>query len=69
MRANMGTTDRAIRAVIAVVLLALVGLKVVTGTLAIVLGVVAAVFLGTAFLAFCPAYVPFGFNTCGVRRV
>lgn len=68
MRANMGTTDRALRAVIAILLAAVVGLKVVTGTLAIVLGVVAAVFLGTAVVAFCPAYLPFGFNTCGTRR-
>ncbi|WP_094766821.1 YgaP family membrane protein [Pseudozobellia thermophila] len=36
----------------------------VTGTLGIVLLVLAAVFLLTAFVGFCPLYLPFGLSTC-----
>ncbi len=31
-------------------------------------GLVGVVPLLTAFVGFCPAYVPFGLNTCGVKK-
>jgi hypothetical protein len=64
MKPNMGTTDRLIRISIAVVLAVLYFLNVLTGTLGIIALVVAAVFLLTSLLRFCPAYTLLGINTC-----
>lgn len=64
MKKNMGSTDRVVRVLLAVVLAALYFTNVVTGTLGIVLLVVAAVFLLTSVVSFCPLYLPFGLSTC-----
>jgi hypothetical protein len=63
MTANMGTADRTIRVLIAVAIGVLYFLHVISGTLAIVLCVIAVVFLLTSFVAFCPGYLPFGLST------
>jgi len=59
----MGVIDRIIRVVLAVV----VGIFILTGQLsgvaAIVLGILAVVFLLTSAVAFCPLYVPFHIST------
>jgi len=64
MKANMGTTDKAIRIAVALVLITLNLTNVVTGTLGIILLVLAAVFVLTSFVSFCPLYLPLGINTC-----
>lgn len=64
MKKNMGTTDRLIRILIAIVIAALYFTDRIGGTLAIILGVVAVVFLLTSLMARCPAYLPLGFSTC-----
>ncbi len=63
MKANMGSADRIIRAIIAIVIAALYFTNVITGVLGIVLLVLAAVFLLTSFISFCPLYLPFGIST------
>ncbi len=63
MHKNMGTADRTIRALLAVAVGVLYYLNVISGTLAIVLGVFAVVFLLTSFVSFCPAYLPFKLST------
>jgi hypothetical protein len=63
MKANMGSTDRIIRSIIAIVIAALYFTNVITGLLGIVLLVLAAVFLLTSFISFCPLYLPFGIST------
>ncbi|MBS1737912.1 MAG: DUF2892 domain-containing protein [Bacteroidetes bacterium] len=63
MKKNMGTTDKAIRILIAVVIGVLYFTNTISGTLAIVLGILAIVFLLTSFISFCPLYLPFGINT------
>jgi K+-transporting ATPase A subunit len=63
MQANMGSVDRAIREVVALVIGALYFTGRISGTLALVLLVVAAVFFVTAAVARCPAYLPFGLST------
>jgi hypothetical protein len=63
MNKNMGTADRAIRILIAVAIGVLYFMNVISGTLAIVLGIVAVVFLLTSFVSFCPAYLPFKIST------
>ncbi|ARV11135.1 DUF2892 domain-containing protein [Gilvibacter sp. SZ-19] len=68
MKKNMGTLDRVLRLVLAVVAVALYYFEVVSGTLGIVLMILAAVFVLTSFVAFCPLYLPFGLNTCKVKE-
>ena len=63
MKTNMGIIDRVIRIVIALVFIGLYFANVVTGTLAIVLLVLAGVFTLTALVGFCPLYWPFGLST------
>lgn len=64
MTKNMGTLDKTLRVIVAVVLAALIYTGQITGTWAIVAGVVAAVFVLTSLVGFCPAYLPFGLKTC-----
>lgn len=59
----MGTADKAIRILIAVVIAALYFTNVISGTLAIILGILAVVFVLTSFISFCPLYLPFSINT------
>lgn len=63
MQTNMGLIDRLIRIVLALV----VGVLILTGQLngvaAVILGILAVVFVLTGIIAFCPLYVPFGIST------
>lgn len=61
---NMGTADKAIRIIIAIIISILYFTGAVTGTLGIVLLVFGAIFLLTSFVSFCPLYAPFGIKTC-----
>lgn len=63
MTKNMGTADRLIRTVIAVVIAVLYFTGTISGTLAVVLGVVAIAFLATSLVGWCPLYVPFKIST------
>lgn len=68
MTKNMGSLDRTLRVIAAVVLIVLGLTGTITGTLAIVAYVVAAEFLLTSLVRICSAYLPFGINTCGRNR-
>lgn len=68
MKKNMGNADRIIRLIIAAVLAYLYFGGVVTGTLGIVLAVVAGVFVLTSLVGFCPLYKLVGLSTCPVRN-
>ncbi len=63
MTKNMGAIDRSIRTIVALVLAALVVMHRISGTVAIIAAVVAAVFLLTSAMAWCPAYAPFKLST------
>ncbi|MCJ7558435.1 MAG: DUF2892 domain-containing protein [Gammaproteobacteria bacterium] len=63
MKPNMGTIDRLIRIMAAVSIGMLYLMDMISGTTAIVLGIVALVFLITSFMSWCPAYLPFGIST------
>lgn len=63
MKKNMGTADRLIRTVIAVIVGALYFTGRIHGALGIVLMVIAVVFLATSFVGFCPAYLPLKLST------
>ena len=68
MKKNMGTADRTIRTILAVVVAVLYFTNVITGTLGIMLMVLAAVFLLTSVVSFCPLYAPFGLKTCPAEK-
>lgn len=53
MKKNMGSADRIIRTVIALVIAGLYFGGIISGTLAIVLAVIAGVFLLTSLVSFC----------------
>ena len=65
MKKNMGTLDRVIRSILVLVILALYLTGTIAGTLAIILGFFAVIFLLTSIISFCPAYLPFKISTCG----
>ena len=60
----MGSTDRIIRIVLAIVFAALYFTGTVQGTLGIVLLVLGGVFVATSVISFCPLYTLIGVNTC-----
>ena len=63
MKQNMGSIDRIIRAVFAVVVAVLYFTNVISGTAALILGILAIVFLLTSAIGFCPLYAPLKFST------
>lgn len=63
MKKNVGTVDNAIRILVALVLAGLYLANVISGTLGVILLIVAVVFVLTSFIGFCPLYLPFGINT------
>lgn len=64
MQKNMGTADRTIRIVIAAIIAILYYMGQISGTVAIVLIVVAIAFAVTSLIGWCPAYLPFHISTC-----
>ena len=65
MKKNMGTIDRGIRVVIAITVGVLYFTGQISGTVAIILGVLAVVFVLTSLVGTCPIYLPFGLSTRG----
>lgn len=63
MKTNMGSVDRIVRVILAVVLLALALTNVISGAVGIIAIVLGVVFLLTAAVGFCPLYVPFKIST------
>jgi hypothetical protein len=63
MKKNMGSTDKIIRIAAAVVIAVLYFTHVISGTLALILGAFAIIFIITSFISVCPLYIPFGLST------
>jgi hypothetical protein len=63
MKPNMGTIDKAVRIIAALAIAGLYFAGILSGTVAIVLLVLAVVFIITSFMSFCPLYYPFGIST------
>lgn len=63
MPVNMSTADRIIRTLIAGAIAVLYFTGRISGTVAIVLGVIALAFLLSSLAARCPAYSLFGWST------
>jgi hypothetical protein len=63
MKKNVGTIDKAIRILVAVVVVVLYFTNVISGTLGIILLALAAVFVATSLLSFCPIWLALGLST------
>ena len=63
MKKNMGRLDRIIRVAFAVLVAVLYFTNVISGTWAVILGILALVFLLTSLVGTCPLYMPFGIST------
>jgi di/tricarboxylate transporter len=57
MKKNIGTVDKVIRILIAVVVVTLYFTNVISGTLAIILLVLSAVLVVTSLISVCPIYL------------
>lgn len=68
MKRNMSNVDRIIRVLIAGLFAYLYFSGIVTGTLGLVLVILAVVFVMTSLVSFCPLYTIFGFSTCSVNQ-
>jgi hypothetical protein len=68
MKKNMGSADKMIRLIIAVIVGGLYFTETISGTLGIILLVLAGIFVLTSFISFCPFYAPFGINTCSIKE-
>jgi hypothetical protein len=61
MKTNMGGVDRGVRIVIGLALLSLLFLLEGASRW---WGLVGVILVGTGLIGWCPAYLPFGINTC-----
>jgi hypothetical protein len=63
MTKNMGSFDRILRTLAAIAVGILYATGTIGGVTALILGVIAAVFLLTSFVGTCPLYLPIGLST------
>ena len=63
MKKNMGLVDRLLRVLVAIVVAVLYYTGQINGTVAIILGIFAVVFLLTSAVGFCPLYLPLKLST------
>ncbi|WP_199141984.1 YgaP family membrane protein [Pedobacter sp. ASV12] len=63
MKKNMGNADKTLRIMSAIVIAALYFTNVISGTAAIILGIIALAFVLTSLMGFCPLYFPFNIST------
>lgn len=68
MKKNVGQIDRAIRVIIALILITLYFMEVVTGTLGIIFLVGAAALILTSLFSICGVYALLGLSTCKVPQ-
>ncbi|HVU53819.1 MAG TPA: DUF2892 domain-containing protein [Puia sp.] len=68
MKKNMSDGDRTIRILAAALIIILYLADAFHGTLAIILLIVAGVFLLTGFIGICPLYSLFGISTCKLNK-
>ena len=64
MPKNMGATDKLIRILVAIVLVSLFFTNLISGTIGIILLILAGIFILTSLISFCPLYTLIGINTC-----
>jgi len=63
MKKNVGTIDRVIRILVAVIVVVLYFAQMISGTLAIILLALSAIFVVTSLFSFCPIWKVLGLST------
>ncbi|NCS90184.1 MAG: hypothetical protein AUK34_13510 [Ignavibacteria bacterium CG2_30_36_16] len=63
MKKNMGSVDRIVRVLFFILVAVLYLTDQISGAAAVILGILAIVFLLTSLISFCPLYYPFGIST------
>jgi phosphotransferase system glucose/maltose/N-acetylglucosamine-specific IIC component len=63
MKKNMGSLDRILRVLIALIIVVLYFTGIISGIWAIILLVLSGVFILTSLISTCPLYLPFGIST------
>jgi hypothetical protein len=63
MKSNMGFADKAVRVLAAIAIIVVYFVGLISGTIALILLVIAAIFIFTSMVSFCPLYYPFGITT------
>ena len=63
----MGSADRIIRAIVAIIIAVLYHTAAISGISGVLLLLLAVVFALTSTLGFCPIYMPFGINSCPIK--
>ncbi|WP_299057696.1 DUF2892 domain-containing protein [uncultured Polaribacter sp.] len=67
MKKNMGRIDKSIRIILALIFATLYYAGVISGVFGIIILILAAIFVLTSFIGFCPLYAPFKINTCSLK--
>jgi hypothetical protein len=68
MKKNIGTVDKVIRILVAVVVVILYFTNTISGTLGIILLAVSAILVLTSFLSLCPLYLLLGLSTTSKKE-
>jgi K+-transporting ATPase A subunit len=68
MKKNMGSADQGIRLLLAATLVVLYFSGVISGTFGMITLVIAAVFMVTTLVGYCPMYSLIGVKTCKVKE-
>lgn len=68
MKINMGSVDRIVRIVIAIVFSTLYFTGTVTGVAGVILLILGGIFILTSVVGFCPLYGLFGIKTCKTKN-
>jgi hypothetical protein len=63
MKKNVGMVDKVVRILIAVAVVVLYFTHVISGTLAIILLIVAAILVATSLVSICPIWLALGLST------
>lgn len=68
MKPNMGTADKIIRLIVVAIVVILYFTGQISGTAAIILGIIAVAFFVTSLVGWCPVYSLFGVSTRKTHR-
>ncbi|MBN1895170.1 DUF2892 domain-containing protein [bacterium] len=68
MKKNMGSLDKVLRLIAGALLVVLIAAGVAPGTWVWVFAAIAAMFIATSLIGFCPLYVPFRISTIPKKK-
>ena len=68
MKVNMGSLDKGVRIVIAIIVVVLFWQGIIEGTMAYILLALSLIFVVTSLVSFCPLYTLFGISTCKITK-